>query len=56
MRDQEILAAKSQIENAPIAKNDGELYAPLFRNVSMFKRLASLTVQNYTLLFASRTK
>ncbi|KAG5547437.1 hypothetical protein RHGRI_013207 [Rhododendron griersonianum] len=38
VRDQEILAAKSQIENAPIAKNDGELYAPLFRNVSMFKR------------------
>ncbi|XP_058213757.1 uncharacterized protein LOC131325483 [Rhododendron vialii] len=38
VRDQEILAAKSQIENTPIAKNDGELYAPLFRNVSMFKR------------------
>ncbi|OVA08569.1 Exostosin-like [Macleaya cordata] len=36
--DQEILAAKSQIENAPIIKNDRELYAPLFRNLSTFKR------------------
>ncbi|XP_047321287.1 probable glycosyltransferase At3g07620 [Impatiens glandulifera] len=37
--DKEILAAKSQIENAPPAgKNNRELYAPLFRNVSMFKR------------------
>lgn len=38
IRDKEILAAKSQIANAPIVKNDQELYAPLFRNVSMFKR------------------
>lgn len=37
-RDQEILAAKSQIENAPIVRNHAELFAPLFRNVSMFKR------------------
>ncbi|XAR67039.1 Xylogalacturonan beta-1,3-xylosyltransferase [Bertholletia excelsa] len=38
VRDQEIIAAKLQIQNAPIGKNDGELYAPLFRNVSWFKR------------------
>ncbi|GFP86876.1 probable glycosyltransferase at5g03795 [Phtheirospermum japonicum] len=37
-RDQEILSAKLKIESAPIFKNDGELHAPLFRNVSMFKR------------------
>uniref|UniRef100_A0A5B7BN06 Exostosin GT47 domain-containing protein n=1 Tax=Davidia involucrata TaxID=16924 RepID=A0A5B7BN06_DAVIN len=36
--DREILAAKLQIESAPIVKNDRELYAPLFRNVSTFKR------------------
>ncbi|GMQ06410.1 hypothetical protein CsSME_00051022 [Camellia sinensis var. sinensis] len=38
IRDQEIIGAKLQIENAPIAMSDGELYAPLFRNVSRFKR------------------
>ncbi|GLT98533.1 hypothetical protein SLE2022_160340 [Rubroshorea leprosula] len=37
VRDQEIFAARSQIENAP-SINDQELYAPVFRNVSMFKR------------------
>ncbi|GFS41245.1 exostosin family protein [Actinidia rufa] len=38
VRDQEIVAAKLQIENARTAKNDGELHAPLFRNVSWFRR------------------
>ncbi|GAV86364.1 Exostosin domain-containing protein [Cephalotus follicularis] len=38
VRDQEILAAKFQIRQAPVAINDKQLYAPLFRNVSMFKR------------------
>ncbi|XP_020536512.1 uncharacterized protein LOC105637768 [Jatropha curcas] len=37
-RDREILAARSQIEGAPVAVNDRDLYAPLFRNVSKFKR------------------
>lgn len=37
-RDQEILAARLQIENAPLLRNDRELYAPAFRNMSMFKR------------------
>ncbi|KAI3696667.1 hypothetical protein L6452_29128 [Arctium lappa] len=36
--DQQLLEAKSQIENAPITDNDTGLYAPLYRNVSMFKR------------------
>ncbi|XVE71027.1 hypothetical protein DITRI_Ditri10aG0117000 [Diplodiscus trichospermus] len=36
--DKVLLNARSQIENAPIVKNDQRLYAPLYRNVSMFKR------------------
>ncbi|GAY48327.1 exostosin domain-containing protein [Citrus sinensis] len=36
--DQEMLYARSQIENAPLLKNDHELYAPLYRSVSRFKR------------------
>ncbi|KAM3688722.1 hypothetical protein ACJW31_10G172400 [Castanea mollissima] len=36
--DQELLHAKSLVKNAPIIKNDPSLYAPLYRNVSMFKR------------------
>ncbi|KAF5197142.1 Xylogalacturonan beta-1,3-xylosyltransferase, partial [Thalictrum thalictroides] len=38
VRDQELLFVKSQIENAPIVNRDRELYAPLYRNISMFKR------------------
>ncbi|KAG1330410.1 hypothetical protein COCNU_02G003780 [Cocos nucifera] len=37
-RDQQLLAAKAQIKNAPIVNKDHELYAPAFRNISMFKR------------------
>lgn len=37
VRDQELLAARSLIESAPIV-NDEELYAPVFRNVSTFRR------------------
>ncbi|KAK8620101.1 hypothetical protein V6N13_066586 [Hibiscus sabdariffa] len=36
--DKVLLEARMQIENAPIIKNDPQLYEPLFRNVSMFKR------------------
>ncbi|OMO98071.1 Exostosin-like protein [Corchorus capsularis] len=36
--DEVLLDARSQIENAPIVNNDPQLYAPLYRNVSMFKR------------------
>lgn len=36
--DQQLLEAKSQIENAAFTNNDSGLYAPIYRNVSMFKR------------------
>lgn len=35
--DQELLQARSEIENAPVVTDVGNLYAPLFHNVSMFK-------------------
>ncbi|KAG9449176.1 hypothetical protein H6P81_009141 [Aristolochia fimbriata] len=37
-RDHELLSAKLQIENASLTVHDPHLYAPLFRNVSMFTR------------------
>ncbi|CAL5431714.1 unnamed protein product [Camellia sinensis] len=43
--DQDLLNAKLQIENAPIIENDPWLYAPLYRNVSMFKRSYELMEQ-----------
>ncbi|XXG43056.1 hypothetical protein AAC387_Pa01g3180 [Persea americana] len=36
--DQELLYAKKEIESAPIVTNDPDLHAPIFRNVSAFKR------------------
>ncbi|EEF45841.1 catalytic, putative [Ricinus communis] len=36
--DQQLMFARSQIENAPGVKNDTVLYAPIYRNVSMFER------------------
>ncbi|CAI8605643.1 unnamed protein product [Vicia faba] len=36
--DQELVQARSEIENAPIVKNDPKLYGPIYHNVSMFKR------------------
>ncbi|XP_027904719.1 probable glycosyltransferase At5g03795 [Vigna unguiculata] len=36
--DQELLQTRSEIENAPTVNDDVNLYAPLFRNVSRFKR------------------
>ncbi|CAK9173265.1 unnamed protein product [Ilex paraguariensis] len=51
LRPDEALAyAKKEIENAPIATDDPDLYAPLFRNVSAFKRsyeLMELTLKVY---------
>ncbi|CAA6671625.1 unnamed protein product [Spirodela intermedia] len=35
--DLQILRARREIENAPIVEKDPELYAPAFRNISMFK-------------------
>nr|XP_027190894.1 probable glycosyltransferase At5g03795 isoform X2 [Cicer arietinum] len=36
--DQELLQARSEIENAPVVNEVENLHAPLFRNVSKFKR------------------
>lgn len=36
--DQELLNAKSQIENAAIIQDDAELHIPVYWNVSKFKR------------------
>ncbi|WVZ71917.1 hypothetical protein U9M48_020446 [Paspalum notatum var. saurae] len=36
--DEELIYAKKEINNAPMALHDPDLYAPLFRNVSIFKR------------------
>ncbi|XP_058201190.1 probable glycosyltransferase At3g07620 [Rhododendron vialii] len=36
--DQDLQNARLQIANAPVVVNDPTLYAPLYRNVSMFKR------------------
>nr|DAD46056.1 TPA_asm: hypothetical protein HUJ06_004286 [Nelumbo nucifera] len=38
VRDRERLSAKSQIERAPIIRNDPQLHASVFRNLTMFKR------------------
>ncbi|CAA7059116.1 unnamed protein product [Microthlaspi erraticum] len=37
-RDEEMLAARKEIENAPVATVERELYPPIFRNFTMFKR------------------
>ncbi|KAL3839907.1 hypothetical protein ACJIZ3_024498 [Penstemon smallii] len=45
-RDKEIMMAKLKIEETtPIMKNDRDLYAPLFRNISEFKRSYELMEQ-----------
>ncbi|PIA35561.1 hypothetical protein AQUCO_03500134v1 [Aquilegia coerulea] len=36
--DKTLLYAKKELEHAPIVADDPDLYAPLFRNVSIFKR------------------
>ncbi|KAF5726187.1 glycosyltransferase [Tripterygium wilfordii] len=36
--DKEILSARSQIENAPHKKKSDGIYAPVYRNATMFKR------------------
>ncbi|XP_066314043.1 probable glycosyltransferase At5g25310 isoform X2 [Miscanthus floridulus] len=36
--DEELIYAKKEINNAPLTSDDPDLYAPLFRNVSIFKR------------------
>ncbi|KAL1834627.1 hypothetical protein ACET3Z_004278 [Daucus carota] len=36
--DKNLVEARSHIENSPIIHNDTDLHAPLYRNLSMFKR------------------
>ncbi|BAT81948.1 hypothetical protein LR48_Vigan07g208200 [Vigna angularis] len=36
--DEELLHARSEIENAPIVNKDPNFYGPIYHNVSMFKR------------------
>lgn len=36
--DEGLAYAKKEIEKAPLVVDDPDLYAPLFRNVSVFKR------------------
>ncbi|VFQ64723.1 unnamed protein product [Cuscuta campestris] len=36
--DEELAYAKKELQNAPLVTDDPDLYAPLFRNVSTFKR------------------
>ncbi|PON67806.1 Exostosin-like [Parasponia andersonii] len=43
--DHELQDVASQIENAPAVQNDPNLYAPLYRNVSTFKRSYELMEQ-----------
>ncbi|KAK1425991.1 hypothetical protein QVD17_14658 [Tagetes erecta] len=43
--DHQLLVAKSQIENAVITNNDKDLYAPIYRNISMFKRSYNIMEQ-----------
>ncbi|KAJ0962847.1 hypothetical protein J5N97_027969 [Dioscorea zingiberensis] len=37
-RDRDLIYAKREIDRAPLVSDDPELYAPLFRNLSAFKR------------------
>uniref|UniRef100_A0A0A9DWD3 Uncharacterized protein n=1 Tax=Arundo donax TaxID=35708 RepID=A0A0A9DWD3_ARUDO len=36
--DEDLIYAKKEIANAPLVSDDSDLYSPLFRNVSIFKR------------------
>ncbi|KAH7658718.1 Xylogalacturonan beta-1,3-xylosyltransferase protein [Dioscorea alata] len=37
-KDRQLIYAKREIDRAPLVSDDPELYAPLFRNLSVFKR------------------
>lgn len=47
--DEQLRYAKKEIENAPLVVDDPELFAPLFRNVSVFKRWESLQIPSMRL-------
>ncbi|KAL2346938.1 hypothetical protein Fmac_000938 [Flemingia macrophylla] len=52
--DQELLQTRSEIENAPIVNDVADLYAPLFRNISRFKRNLIQYLKNYVDLIAGK--
>ncbi|KAF4377219.1 hypothetical protein G4B88_009211 [Cannabis sativa] len=54
--ERELQAVTLQIENAPIVKNDPKLYAPLYRNVSIFKSHKNLIqfLKNYLDIIATK--
>ncbi|KAG5562541.1 hypothetical protein RHGRI_005317 [Rhododendron griersonianum] len=54
--DQDLQNTRLQIANAPIVVNDPTLYAPLYRNVSMFKSKKNLIehLKNYLDMIAAR--
>ena len=37
-----LVYAKMELQNTPAVANDPDLYAPIFKNVSMFKRYVML--------------
>lgn len=47
-----LLFAKKEIDHAPIITEDAELYAPLFRNISVFKRY-NLLIRSGSFFFNS---
>ncbi|XP_020589959.1 probable glycosyltransferase At5g03795 [Phalaenopsis equestris] len=46
VRDKQLLAVKALMQNAPVVKNDEELFIPAFWNISKFKRSYNLMEQN----------
>ncbi|KAJ0503455.1 putative exostosin [Helianthus annuus] len=53
--DQQLLEAKSQILNANVRRKDTDLYAPIYRNISMFKRyICNIYVENRILIIPTQ--
>lgn len=46
--DKELRDARNKIKNAALVKKDDTLYAPLYHNLSIFKRFNILTNLNNT--------
>lgn len=46
--DRELKDARNKIKNAALVKKDNTLYAPLYHNLSIFKRFNILTDLNNT--------
>ncbi|KAI3977583.1 hypothetical protein MKX01_000496 [Papaver californicum] len=55
-QDHQILAVESEIENAPVIKNDKDLYAPIYRNLSTFRRSYELMEEILKVTFTEGEK